>query len=337
MDGDHTVCANRECRVAEDGKCLEGLELEKCPYYGREPDNETDPEQAEDTGAEVAFDGVRLADAHALETPRANRQLALLPSKMIGIIGAFDSGKTSVIAGLYDLFQQGPVSGNLFAGSSTLHGLELICHDARVASERVEAHSERTKRGEVRFYHLDVHHDCELVSLLIADRSGEEYEEVADLAANASAMFELRRADVITILVDGRRLSSAIERADTIGAIPMIIQGMVENDAFVRKPDVAIVLTKNDVVMAGGNSERATQDFHAIVEGIRSRFAGRFGELRSFVTCASPRDVTMERGLGLPELLQFWLTPRATVQIRRDIYFSGRVFDRLVVEESNLD
>ncbi|WP_133645219.1 TRAFAC clade GTPase domain-containing protein [Paraburkholderia flava] len=333
MTDTDVICANRQCRVAGDGKCLEGYEeLSRCPYYGRELGAEAGDASSHEEHQENTFDGIRLQDASALQTPRANRVLTILPSRMIGVIGAYDSGKTSVIAGLYDLFQNGPVSGALFAGSSTLHGLELICHDARVASNRDEAHSERTKRGEVQFYHVDVRQDGELRSLLIADRSGEEYEEVADLASNASAMFELRRADVITILVDGRRLASPVERADTMGAIPLILQGMVENGAFARKPNIAIVLTKDDVVQVSARKDRVMHDFQAVVENINNSFGRSFGEIASFVTCASPKDATTERGKGLAALLAFWIRPNPVPQGIRVHFSSGRVFDRLVVE-----
>lgn len=337
MTSVEVICSNRLCRLAQDGKCLEGYEdLEKCPNYGREPEDDEDDGAVGEERVEESFDGIRLADALPLATGRASRLLAILPSRMLGIIGAYDSGKTSLIAGLYDLFQMGPVSGVRFAGSSTLHGLELICHDARVASDRDEAHSERTKRGEVRFYHIDVRNDEELTTLLIADRSGEEYEEVADLAVNASAMFELRRADVITILVDGRRLASAADRADTMGAIPLIIQGMVENGAFMRKPSLAIVLTKADLVQASPKKDRVMQDFQAIVDGLCERYGNSFGELAQFVTCASPKDAKVERGQGLPALLGFWLRPDSAPQGVRLHCSSGRVFDQLRGEETDL-
>ncbi|ESZ12235.1 hypothetical protein X737_27915 [Mesorhizobium sp. L48C026A00] len=323
--------------MAEDRKCLEGYEeLGKCPFYGREPEEAEDEQTGDDERVEDTFDGIRLPDALALDTARANRILTILSSRMIGIIGAYDSGKTSVIAGLYDLFQMGPVSGAIFAGSSTLHGLEIICHDARVTSDRDEAHSERTKRGEVRFYQIDVRSSGELQSLLIADRSGEEYEEVADLAANASAMFELRRADVITVLVDGRRLVLPTDRADTMGAIPLIIQGMIENDAFVRKPNLAIVLTKDDVVQASPKRDRVRQDFLAIVDGIRENFGDSFGDLKSFITCASPKEANVERGAGLAALLDYWLEPNAAPKGALLKFRSGRVFDGLTIEEADL-
>lgn len=332
VDGE-VICANRQCKVAEDGKCLEGYEdLSKCPFHGREP-SEDGPDEGSGGIEEPVFDGVHLPDGLALEAGGANRVMGVLPTRMIGVIGAYDSGKTCVIAGIYDLFQIGSVSKSMFAGSSTLHGLEMICHNARVASHRKEPHSPRTNRGEVRFYHFDVLRDEALETLLVADRSGEEYEEVADLAANASSMFELRRADVITILVDGCRLCSPEHRADAIGAIPLIVRGMVENGAFARRPDLAIVLTKDDDVQASPKKDRAMEDFKAIAAGIRDNFGSHFRELRTFVTCASPKDPNAERGAGLADLLDFWSAPTAPAIGEIRGYSSGRMFDRLKVEE----
>lgn len=336
MTGDQAgaVCANRQCKVAEDGRCIEGYELEKCPHYGLQPAEQV--QEADDATGMRDFDGVRLPDARALNAAGADTHLGLLPSRLIAIVGAYDSGKSCIISGIHDLFQSGPVSGILFAGCSTLHGLERLCHDARVESGREEAHSPRTARGEVRFYHLDVLRCGELSSLLIADRSGEEYEEVADLAGNALGMFELRRADVVTILVDGRRLSSPAERADAMGAIPMIVQGMVENGAFTRRPNVAVVLTKDDMVAASDKPDRVRRDFDAIVGRLQARFSAYVGELQPFVTCASPKDPKAVRGLGLPELLQFWTEPPApaSAAVRRNR--SGRVFDTLEAGKGDL-
>lgn len=338
MADTEAICANRECRIAQGGKCIEGNdELSKCPFYGREPEEISDEQYEGEQDAADTFDGLTLPDALPLESGGASTILALLPSRMVCVIGVHDSGKTSLIAGLFDLFQLGAVSDCAFAGSSTLHGLEIICHDARVASERNEPHSARTSRGEVRFYHIDLQRKGILQSLLIADRSGEEYEEVADLTANAAGMFELRRADVITILVDGKRLTSPTDRADVIGAIPLIVQGMVENDAFQRKPNLAIVLTKNDAVQASPRRERVEQDFKAIADGLRDAFTDHFGEFASFVTCASPEDTKVPRGAGLGDLLDFWMKPSAQPKAVRTRYRNGRVFDGLGIEEKNID
>jgi hypothetical protein len=149
-------------------------------------------------------------------------------------------------------------------------------------------------------------------------------------------MFELRRADVITILVDGRRLASPSDRADVLGTIPLIVQGMAENGSFLRKPNLAIVLTKDDAVQASPRRERVEQDFRAIVENVRDAFADHFGEFGSFVTCASPADTNVVRGAGLKEMLDFWMRPherQKAIQIR---YQNGRVFDGLTIEETDV-
>lgn len=331
------ICGNRECRIAQGGKCIEGHdELAKCPFYGTEPGAIDDEQDDDGQDATDVFFGVRLPDALPLDRGSTDKILAILPSRMIAVIGTHDSGKTSVIAGLYDLFQLGAVSDSTFAGSSTLHGFEIICHDARVASERNEPHSERTKRGEVQFYHIDVRRNGTLQSLLIADRSGEEYEEVADVAANAAGMFELRRADVITVLVDGQRLALPSDRADVMGSIPLIVRGMVENGAFLRKPNLAIVLTKDDAVQASPRRDRVEQDFKAISDGIWETFADHFGEFGSFVTCASPADTNVLRGTGLDAMLDFWMKPSARPKATRIHHRNDRVFDGLVIMEKDV-
>lgn len=336
MSSAELVCANRQCRVALDGKCLEGYDdLSACPFHGRQPDDVVEA-QGDPVDTPDPFDGTYLPKALALTRDRADRVLTIFPSRMIGIIGVHDSGKTSIIAGLYDLFQIGPVADITFAGSSTLHGLEQICHDARVASERNEPHSERTKRGEVRFYHIDVCRQGVLQSFLIADRSGEEYEEVADLAVNASAMFELRRADVITVLVDGVRLANPAERADAMGAIPLIIQGMVENGAFARMPSLAVVLTKDDAVQSSPHKDRVERDFKAIIERLELLYSDYFAEIQGFRTSASPKDAAIPRGMGLADLIKFWLSPRLEAATSIIRHTSGRIFDQLTAQEADV-
>lgn len=138
---------------------------------------------------------------------------------------------------------------------------------------------------------------------------------------------------MITVLVDGQRLASSRDRANVMGAIPLIIQGMVENGAFARKPNLAIVLTKDDAVQASPRKDQVQRDFLAIIDGIRDAFAAHFGEFGSFVTSASPKDANVVRGAGLAEMLEFWMKPGAEPQGIRQSYRSGRVFDGLMIEE----
>ncbi|WP_420971613.1 TRAFAC clade GTPase domain-containing protein [Bradyrhizobium sp. B120] len=334
MSAVELTCSNPDCRVAVDRKCVEGLPFDSCQFYGKPPTISA-PISAEAQEAEPPKAGVDLETGTTLNAVKAGPLLRLTPSRVIAIIGTHDCGKTSLLAGMYDSFQEGVVKGISFAGSSTLHGFEEICHDSRVASKRGIAHSQRTKRGEVAFYHLDLNVPGEEgpVALLLADRSGEEYEEVADEISNAGPMFELRRADTVTLLVDGVRLSDPMTRHDVMGAISPIVRGLQEARTFGRRPQMAIVLTKNDAVHGSGRAAGTAADFERLVSSLKQKFEDDFSEIRHFVTTASPKNMTVKRGDGLGELLDFWLQPSRPEPFSQRIVSDDRVFSKLVPRE----
>jgi len=258
-------------------------------------------------------------------------------SRTIGIIGPNDAGKTSLVAGVYDLLQGGPVAGVGFAGSSTLIGFEKICHDARAASRRDAPHTERTSAGaEATFFHLDLRPTGgEVMSLFIGDRSGEDYLAAADDLARAGDFFEIRRADVVTLLVNGEHMVSSEHRHEAKSATPQIVDALVEARALRRGSHLAIVLTKEDCVLASANADRAHREFEELVEAVRDNHVGYLGEVGSFIVAASPRDVTLvKRGEGVDQLLSFWLAaapaPRAVLRQKSE---SSRMIDLLDTNE----
>lgn len=328
------TCSNADCRVAVDGKCVEGLPFDKCQFYGKELSIAV-PAGVEAQAAEPPKAGVDLEAGTALNSVKAGAVLRLTPSRVVAIIGTHDCGKTSLLAGIYNSFQEDAVGGFSFAGSSTLHSFEEICHNSRVASKRGIAHSQRTKRGEVVFYHLDLKVPGEEgpVALLLADRSGEEYEEVADEISNARPMFELRRADTVTLLIDGGRLCDPKTRHDVMGAVSPIVQGLREAGAFRRRPQMAIVLTKNDAVRGSDRAAVAASDFERLVTSLKQRFGDDFTDIRDFVTAASPKNMTVKRGDGLAELLGFWLQPPRPEPLSQRSVSDDRVFSKLAPRE----
>ena len=334
MSDVEVICANPDCRVAQDSKCVEGYELEKCPFYGKSS-AEMPTDEVAGEGSEPKPSGIPLDLGKALDITGASDVLRRSPSRVIGIVGAFDSGKTSLIAGLYDLFQVGAVGDVAFAGSSTLHALEQACHDARAASLRNVAHSPRTGRGEVKFYHFDLNvlkRDKHL-SLLIGDRSGEEYEEVADDVSHAAPMFELRRAGTVTVLVDGERLCDNATRHEAVSAVSLIVQGLFEGRAFEHRPRLAVVLTKNDVVLASHHAERVMRDFDGILNALRRRHSDTFSAIEPFLTAASPKGTEIARGAGLSDLLAFWLKSTNVPAVPLRPAGNDRVFGNLQPRE----
>lgn len=309
------VCANPDCRVAETGRCVEGLELDACTYYGLEPvDAEMDGEELDEQGDNLS---VMLPSAGTLSPEDASHVIRQGGSRVIAVLGPSDSGKTSLIASLYDLFQEGSVAGVEFARSRTLHAFEQTCHDARAASRRSEPHMSRTPIGEVSFYHLEIGglQDGKNIALLLGDRAGEEYRAAADDVSVVAGFSEVARADTLTVLVDGERLLDTGTRHNLRSDINMMLQGLDEGGALRAGSRLALVLTKLDAVTAADHRERALRDFDSLLYDVRRLFGHSLSEVEPFQVAASPKINVLPRGTGVADLLSFWIRPAAPPKI----------------------
>jgi hypothetical protein len=301
------ICANPDCRVAETHRCVEGLDLGACPHYGREPD--VQGAEAEPVSDDESREGVCLPGAGTLSTSEASSVLRRGRARVIAVIGPSDSGKTSLIASLYDLFQEGAVADVEFARSRTLHAFEHTCHDARAMSRRGVPHMNRTPIGEVSFYHLEIGGGPagDGLALLLGDRAGEEYRAAADDVAVVADFSEVVRADTLTVLVDGVRLLSAGARHNLRSDILMMLQGLQDGGGLRAESRLALVLTKLDAVREAETAERALRDFDGLLADARRLFGGALAAIESFQVAASPKTDVLPRGTGLAELLGFWL------------------------------
>lgn len=302
-------CGNPECRVSENGRCVEGFELDDCLQYGREPEEHTEEEEIEEVETSAPF--VQLRGAQTLSLEEASKLLRAAPTRVIAIVGPSDSGKTSLIAGLYELFQDGPIGDISFSRSITLHAFEQTCHDARSASRRASPHIHRTRRGEVRFYHLDISGagTPKFLTLALADRAGEEYKGAADDASSGVDFPEIQRADTLTLLVDGHRHLDSGARHNLRSEIIMIIQALVDGGALQNGQRLAVVLTKIDQIIGSPNEERALAEFSKLVKKIGELFTNIFTTIVPFKIAASPKSEDIKRGTGVAELLDFWKEP----------------------------
>lgn len=310
MGNQQLECSNADCNFTTDGKCVEGYELEVCPHAdGLSLDDIPEAEEP-DTPLALPEPTIALASGEALDRVKTSSLQRRNVSRSIGLIGPNDSGKTSLISGVFDLLQEGPIAGAAFAGSSTLVGFEKVCHLARVASLRDAPHTERTSRGaDATFFHLDLHQeDVGLTSLFISDRSGEDYLAITDQLSLADQFFEIRRADCITLLVNGAQLADSKLRHEVKAATPQIVDALVEARAIRKGCRLAVVLTKKDSVVVSQHSARVQKDFDDLVASICSAHSTYLGEVTPFVVAASPQDCQhVVRGEGVAELLLYWL------------------------------
>ncbi|WP_294642966.1 hypothetical protein [uncultured Aureimonas sp.] len=328
MSDDSILCSNPDCAVAEDGRCIEGLSLDACPNYGRRPTLR----ELEQEAADEPIRHYELAPSLVLAGPDASLVLAARASRVVAVVATYDAGKTSLVAAVYDAFQRGPLAGMSFAGSSTLHSFEVACHDSRSASRRTEATIFRTPRGDARYYHLDLRPTGggAIIGLLLADRAGEEYVAVASDVVDAAPLFEVRRADVVTLLVDGARLVDSKERHNVRAEIEGIVQGLLDGGALTGRQRLAVVLTKDDAVKASPRADSAHSDFDRLLSVLEGNFGGDFVEIAGLRTAASPKTAEAVRGEGLADLLAYWLRPVSVSAATAPVpSWPKRDFDRL--------
>jgi hypothetical protein len=256
------------------------------------------------------------------------------PTPIIGIIGPSLSGKTSLIASLCDLFQEGPVGDLQFAGCRTFFGFELACHHSRAASRRNRPESPHTSRAVgLKFYHLGLHDAATSrdIQLLLADRSGEDYLSSADDPTIARDDFvEVRRADVLTILVDGGLLLDIGARHDAQQNVLMVLQGLLSGEVLSTTQRLALVLTKLDIIQNATqpDQERVNRDFERLGDKIRTVFGSAVAEILSFRTAASPTSSSLKHGFGVAELLDYWIKPSMPPRARASAIKAKRAMAR---------
>lgn len=308
------TCSVTDCHVAETGRCVDGFDLQACPHYGSAPE-EPSVSDARDELDSTKSANIVLPSADSLGLAGASSVLRRSDARVIAIIGPRDAGKTSLIASLYDLFQAGPVSEMRYAGSQTLHAFELACHNARASSRRTEPDTFRTPLGGVRFFHLDLAGGPagKGMSIVLGDRAGEEYQEVADDVSVAATFAEVCRAEALTLLIDGQRLVDAAARHNLRSDIIMLLRGLVAGGAVQSGQRLALVLTKIDVLRELDRPEKAENDYESFKKRIEELFGHEFSTIQSFEIAAAPKTDVVPQGTGVPELLVSWLAPKMSV------------------------
>jgi hypothetical protein len=293
-------CANPECRVGESGKCVEGLATSECSHFGKP--------RLIAASAKNRIAGTPLPGADRLTQTQATKHMRAVDTKVVAIVAPTGSGKTSLIAAVYDLFQNGPAGTVSFARTSTFHAFEIACHDSRAASLRDEAEQQRTPRSGLAFYHLQLKLDGadRHLGLLLADRSGEDYRALADDPKLAADLVEVTRAEVLTLLVDGKRLLDNGERHNLRGELALIIKTLVDTSTVRHGQHLCVVLSKLDAVTRSEHRARAEGDFDRIVASLRTHHSDAFASITSFKVAASPKLTGVSRGEGVTELLRYW-------------------------------
>lgn len=303
-------CGNLSCNAHESGVCTNGIDvIGDCPDFQRgvadsDPDN-----------GPVAANAVPnpVSPGSELTPAQTSRMLRGCWGQVIFLAGGVKSGKTTLIAEMYERFQRGPFASYRFAGSETLQAWERFSHLRRLASFGDAPDTERTRlETEFLFVHLRLSpenggtpSDC-----FFSNVSGEMFDAMKDSAEECRKAVCLQRADRFLLLLDGLKLLKADQRPSEITGARNLLRGLLDTSTLRNDTPVELILSKWDLVADSSERSRAERAVTQLIEQIKA-FSTPPRDLSSCSVSARPaRGSSITDAYGIDQLLMRCAIPR---------------------------
>lgn len=238
------------------------------------------------------------------------------PTQLIVLAGAEGSGKTTMLAALYEHLGRGSFAGFDFAGSRSLLGFEKICHANRVISGGTRPTTERTiPSGEAAYYHLALRETAgerRRRHVLLSALSGELYRWARNSREECEKLTFLHRANAIVVLVDGERLASLQQRHNAHADAAGILDAFLDARMVPSGCHVEFVFSKLDLIRAAGDV--ALGFLKQTQEKLETKFRSHVPQLAFREVAARPGPTSAEEELarGIARALATWTSPRAS-------------------------
>lgn len=255
---------------------------------------------------------VTLPPADLLDIERADALLRWRSAKIISVIGERNGGKTTLVSELYERFLRGPFAGFFFCHSLSLLGFEQKSFWSRAISRADIPDTPRTSaRDGVRFFHLALSKGGSQprADLLISERAGEAYRDARDTPSLAKDLIEIRKADIIVLILDGARVAKALERAEAFAAVRNIVQALRDSSAANRNARIQLVTTKEDL-LDGPEQDKSRTALDTFEQSFIAAFSPSFAQVTTLRVAARDPTSRIAPGTGLAPLLQSWLEPK---------------------------
>jgi hypothetical protein len=290
--------------------------------------------------------GKELNDVAALDLAKSR------PVQWIVLAGPTDSGKTTLLTSLYELFQWRRVEGYAFAGSNTLPALEERCYLSRRDSGNVMPHTPRTpyKGPHPEYLHLRVRHTQGLRSFrdfLFTDVSGEMFEHARDSTTECKEMTFLKRANHFLLFLDSAKGVHQDKRWAMFEDGRALLRSCLDSAMIPANCVVNVVWSRFDYFVAK-EADESHQNFRAEAEEeLRKAFDQLIPRLMFSQIAARPLEVpALQFGHGVPPLLKQWaatplemkaldLFPSSYSGTRESELFAARHFSSTIANEES--
>jgi len=296
----------------------ENRETEGAPRRGSEPKKEApvdaNPESpqvtpSEENTLETCFSGSALTLSEATELTAHDRV------RLILIAGDPESGKTSLLASLFQLFLKGPFAEFKFGGSRSLLGFDRRCFLARIDSGNTNHQFERTLHGsEQCLLHLRVtsqnredYPKVKATDLLFSDLSGEEFRSAQDSLDACRGLRLLPNADRFVVLVDGEKIIDLKTRQTAKSSVRNILRSVLDSGSMSPWVPVEVLFTKWDLVEHADDDGRAVKFVDEIESDLRKLFESRLSVLHFNRVSPVPEKGEFKLGWGIESVFPNWV------------------------------
>lgn len=304
-------CSQPNCRVADTGVCLDGHK-QGCPHLIAEKAGSPEKAAAATTSAPKPPEIVRFHTGDKLTPGEASKILNDRAARVVLLAGSRDSGKTTFLARLGEMFRGGTFVRYRFAGSLTLCAFERASWLATINSGASRPKTPRTSRIENdTFYHLRTCRDSSLtkhLDLLISDLAGETFPAAVANQDFCTNLASLGRADHLAVLLDSARLVQAGQRHPEGNNVRAFLQRVVAARKHNPKSlHVQVLFSRWDYVTQ--HAERAAQEAYcrSLQDDLAQRFGGIFGAFDFHRVAARPDEGVKRSDPEIQSLFAYWL------------------------------
>jgi hypothetical protein len=311
---DGSPCRKSDCEVARTGVCALGNDpIDSCDQYGAEEaaldagEYEDDPE-----AGERPVEPKRLLHrSDMLSRGEVWSMQQVEPITVVSLVGDVGAGKTTLIAAIYDSFCKGPFAGCSFRSSRTLTAFARRLHKALVRSDLALPETDRTSRHDgVGFLHLTVIGPSGQQCLLIADRSGEDFQAARRDTSLIAELWEIPMANRICFILDAGKIANVGTRTGYKRRFKQQIWALLNNGAISENAVLEIVTTKLDKLAPKPSPEPVLDLLVEFENEVVEEFSAVGQKIVVRRVCAMPRSNFDVGRIGLQELFQGWLNPR---------------------------
>lgn len=302
-------CSQPACTFGTNGQCLEGLAQGSCPHFIEVDGSGVQEIVSEQESPSKPMMQMRLGDE--LQLDECGDMLASPNSRVIAIVGANDTGKTTLLGSLFDRFCRGPFGGYDFAGSMSLRAFDKRMYLGHTRCRAPKADTIRTKHDwSMKFLHIrlkSAQAGTVPYELLISDIPGETCKQARHSTDKCKNLRTLLRADRLIVAVDGAKLATASLRESAIADSVALLRRLSESDVLRPGIQIDIVLTKWDIVKAA-NAETAVR---AAVERHRSviehqPYAAAFSISWNEIAARPDNISVLQHCFGMDALPRLW-------------------------------